>query len=206
MANKKQVLLNIALEHFANYGYERTSTNRLIQQAGISKGMIFHYFASKKQLYAAVLDSCLQRVVLFMARETPAPSSDLFERVISNSYAKVKFYVREPLTYRLLIDAFTGPVPEEVRDVIDERRQQIAQYTSVRFEGIDTSKLRSTVVPAQAFDLVANVANILSNRFIEEHRDQPDRGLEHLDKFVDSMKPYFRMIESGICQPEDGGL
>ncbi|MDF2714129.1 MAG: hypothetical protein K0R28_1054 [Paenibacillus sp.] len=58
--------------------------------------MLFHYFSNKKQLYANVLNSGLERIAAFMASETPKPPADLFDLVLSNSYAKVKFYVQEP--------------------------------------------------------------------------------------------------------------
>jgi AcrR family transcriptional regulator len=58
--------------------------------------LLFHYFSNKKQLYANVLNSGLERIAAFMASETPKPPADLFDLVLSNSYAKVKFYVQEP--------------------------------------------------------------------------------------------------------------
>ncbi|WP_145950380.1 TetR/AcrR family transcriptional regulator, partial [Paenibacillus sp. Y412MC10] len=41
---KKVRLLESALKEFSDKGYEQTSTNQIVKQAGLSKGMLFHFF------------------------------------------------------------------------------------------------------------------------------------------------------------------
>ena len=45
---KKQKIYQAALEEFVEHGYQNASTNRITQRAGISKGLLFHYFKNKK--------------------------------------------------------------------------------------------------------------------------------------------------------------
>lgn len=47
---KRQALLNIALERFISNGLNQTSVNDIIQNAGIAKGTFYHYFPSKEAL------------------------------------------------------------------------------------------------------------------------------------------------------------
>ncbi|MGK7378723.1 TetR/AcrR family transcriptional regulator [Planococcus sp. 1R117A] len=47
---KKQTILNAALQEFAENGYQQASTNRIVKNAGIGKGMLFYYLESKRQL------------------------------------------------------------------------------------------------------------------------------------------------------------
>ncbi|HZG56198.1 TetR/AcrR family transcriptional regulator [Paenibacillus sp.] len=190
--------MDFALEHFAAFGYEKASTNQIIRQAGISKGILFHYFTSKRQLYLTVLDRGLSRIGEFMSRETAAAPADLFDRIAAVACAKLRFYMKEPATYKLLVDAFSFPPLDEVKDELAERRRRMAEHASVRLEDIDCSKLRQDVDPAMAFDLVAGVANWLSTRFIERHREQPDGGLSRMEAFVDELNAHLRMLKTGI--------
>jgi TetR/AcrR family transcriptional regulator len=48
-------ILDAALEVFAAHGYEGASIHAIAQRAGVSKANVFHHFASKEQLYLAVL-------------------------------------------------------------------------------------------------------------------------------------------------------
>lgn len=50
-------ILDAALEVFAAHGYEGASIHAIAQRAGVSKANVFHHFASKEQLYLAVLRS-----------------------------------------------------------------------------------------------------------------------------------------------------
>lgn len=205
MEDKKQVILDIALEHFSKFGYEGSSTNQMVLQAGFSKGILFHYFSNKKQLYAKVLESALQRIADFVAIETREPSSDFFERILHNSYVKVKFFVQEPATYHLLVNSFFGTVPSELEEVISQYRSQFAKHSLASFNDMDASRLRPGVTPAIALDMITSISSILTSRFVEEHKKQPDHALHFLEEFVENMRPYLKIIELGIYQqPTEG--
>ncbi|MCR4586771.1 MAG: TetR/AcrR family transcriptional regulator [Lachnospiraceae bacterium] len=52
MKNEKQDrILNAGFKSFALYGYKNASTDEIIKDAGISKGLLFHYFESKVGFY-----------------------------------------------------------------------------------------------------------------------------------------------------------
>jgi len=48
---KKQRIINAALTEFAKKNYDDASTNNIVNAAQIGKGMLFHYFGNKKNLY-----------------------------------------------------------------------------------------------------------------------------------------------------------
>ncbi|MFZ7102435.1 MAG: TetR/AcrR family transcriptional regulator [Peptococcaceae bacterium] len=48
---KKERILNAAITEFADKKYEDASTNNIVTAAQIGKGMLFHYFGNKKNLY-----------------------------------------------------------------------------------------------------------------------------------------------------------
>ncbi|STY42091.1 HTH-type transcriptional repressor AcnR [Listeria booriae] len=55
MEDKRAKILDVAVEEFASHGYKAASTNRICEVAGVSKGLIFHYFGSKEKLYTAAV-------------------------------------------------------------------------------------------------------------------------------------------------------
>jgi AcrR family transcriptional regulator len=54
---RRAEILSEALRIFLARGYENTSLNDLIAEAGFSKGMFYHYFSSKEELLRALFDS-----------------------------------------------------------------------------------------------------------------------------------------------------
>jgi AcrR family transcriptional regulator len=53
---KKQLIMNTALELFANKGYENTSVKDITKAAGIAKGLLYNYFQSKEELLETILN------------------------------------------------------------------------------------------------------------------------------------------------------
>ena len=49
-------MINAALKLFAINGYKHASTDDIVKEAGISKGLLFHYFTNKMGLYSFLID------------------------------------------------------------------------------------------------------------------------------------------------------
>lgn len=58
----RQRLLEVACELFGTQGYEATSVETVLQVAGVSRGSLYHHFASKAALFAAVVELVETRV------------------------------------------------------------------------------------------------------------------------------------------------
>jgi AcrR family transcriptional regulator len=59
---KSVLIMDTALEHFANEGYYRTTINHIAQHAGISKGLMYNYFDSKEALLKAIIEKSVAEV------------------------------------------------------------------------------------------------------------------------------------------------
>src|SRR5580704_1281079 len=56
----REKILSAALELFANKGYDATSIDSIAKKAGISKGLIYNYFESKKSILLAIFDDAMK--------------------------------------------------------------------------------------------------------------------------------------------------
>lgn len=65
-------LLDAALELFSRHGYGDTNVADVARRAGVSKGLVYHYFDTKQQLLAAVMSRGAERVEAALARHDPA--------------------------------------------------------------------------------------------------------------------------------------
>jgi AcrR family transcriptional regulator len=52
---RRELIVGAAATVFAERGYDEVSTSELAQAAGISRGLLSHYFPSKRDLYLAVV-------------------------------------------------------------------------------------------------------------------------------------------------------
>src|SRR5919202_2800555 len=49
-------ILAVAVSLFSERGFRGTTTKEIAQAAGVSEAMVFRHFATKEELYAAILD------------------------------------------------------------------------------------------------------------------------------------------------------
>jgi len=52
---KRSLIMDVALEHFANKGFHATTINHIAIHAGMSKGLMYNYFSSKEELLSELI-------------------------------------------------------------------------------------------------------------------------------------------------------
>jgi AcrR family transcriptional regulator len=75
-ARKRAQIVAVAAVEFAARGTDGTSTARICRQAGVGSGTLFHYFATKQQLFYAVFEGDLPAVRELAARALGEPDPD----------------------------------------------------------------------------------------------------------------------------------
>ena len=53
---RREQILRVAVSLFSNHGFRGTTTKEIAHAAGVSEAMVFRHFATKEELYAAILD------------------------------------------------------------------------------------------------------------------------------------------------------
>src|SRR5690625_3471358 len=78
---RRDVILNAALKEFSMKGFDDASTNVIAKEAGISKGLMFHYINSKEDLFLFLYDYCTDRINKEYIDLMNFNEKDIFERL-----------------------------------------------------------------------------------------------------------------------------
>ena len=54
--NTKKKILDAAFNVFVSNGYKDTTMSHIVRESGLSKGAIYHYYSSKKDLFISLID------------------------------------------------------------------------------------------------------------------------------------------------------
>jgi AcrR family transcriptional regulator len=78
---RREEILAVAMEHFAEGGYHGTSTEAIAREAGISQPYLFRLFRTKRELFLAANDRACGKVIESFRRaaEGAAPGEELHE-------------------------------------------------------------------------------------------------------------------------------
>ena len=63
MEKRRANILEAAKQVFIRNGYERTTMKHVMEEAGVSRGGLYHYFSNKEDLYEAILEENLAHAV-----------------------------------------------------------------------------------------------------------------------------------------------
>ena len=119
---RRQGLLDAALEVFARRGFNGASIDEIAQAAGVSKALIYEHFPSKRDLHVSLLDRHIQEI--FERLAAAAATSDPGEvRLRAGVDAFLEFVETRRDAFQML---FRDAVEPEVARVIASVQQQAA--------------------------------------------------------------------------------
>jgi AcrR family transcriptional regulator len=150
-------LIAIATSLFASRGYEDTSIEAVLREAGVSRGSLYHHFAGKEALFEAVLDDVEVRVggaVVAAAGEAAGPVAAL--RAGFLAWIRI---AGDPVVQRiLLIDAPSVLGWERWRAM--EERHALGLIRATLQAVADGGSLRPDLVDVLAHVLLASVNEV----------------------------------------------
>ena len=146
---KQDRMINAALKIFAQNGYRHASTDDIVREAAISKGLLFHYFGSKLGTYTFVYDYSVRYMVLELKAAVSATETDPFEIWKQIEQAKLQALRRYPYMQQFLTRSMSEDVGEALLACEEMRTTLADTYESFRARmdfssltaGIDEDKL-----------------------------------------------------------------
>ena len=120
---KQDRMINAALKIFALNGYKHASTDDIVTEAGISKGLLFHYFGSKLGLYTFLYDYSVRFMKLELTRGVldATSSKDYFELRKQIEYAKMQVLKNYPYMQQFLERSKFENVKEALLAIEEQR-------------------------------------------------------------------------------------
>lgn len=121
----RRAILQAALDEFGALGYDGSSMEHICSSHSISKGMMYHYYASKDALFLACVSEVFQDLHRFLLEHLDGvltlPS---FEAVKSYFLLREHFFQARPREKRLFENAMLYP-PAHLAEQIRELRAPI---------------------------------------------------------------------------------
>jgi len=149
-------ILDAALDCFAERGFAATRLEDVAARAGVTKGTAYLYYASKEELFRAVVRAFVVPTIeqIEAAAEGPGPASERIGRVVAAWVEKV-YGGRVGALPKLMV-AEAGNFPELARFYVDEVvNRGLRLITGLLRRGIDRGEFRAVDVEAAALCVIA---------------------------------------------------
>ncbi|WP_082233154.1 TetR/AcrR family transcriptional regulator [Halobacillus massiliensis] len=151
---KRERILRAAFLEFAEKGYDQASTNAIVKNAGIGKGMLFYYFKNKKALYYYLMKYSLNVITEEYFQRIDITESDFIERFKQASQVKMETYLENPELFRFT-GTFLVQQEENLSEDLKKRLNDVQkQGFSIIYDNIDYSLFRKDIDVEKAFNLI----------------------------------------------------
>lgn len=191
---KRDAIINAALVEFALKGYDLASTNEIVKAAGISKGALFHYFSSKKDLFLFLCDYVFDLVKREFYEQIGHCGGDLIARYRRAAVLKANVYSRYPQLFDF-VKQLTRERSAAVAGELKEKLLRIAAYGYEHLlDHLDESLFRSDVPADKIRDLIIWAAEGYGNRMVEkmQNRNLMDIDMDELNSDFGEYLDVFR--------------
>ena len=128
---KQDRMINAAIKVFAMKGYEHASTDDIVKEAGISKGLLFHYFISKLGLYSFVYDYSVKYLMLELSTGVSKKETEYFSLLWQIKQAQHQVMHNYPYMIQFLNASKKEDVSEALLATEEKRSVLPNQYNQI---------------------------------------------------------------------------
>lgn len=185
-SEKQDKMINAALHLFADNGYKHASTDDIVREAGISKGLLFHYFINKEGLYSFLTDYSV-KYLLFEFDRSIGEETEFFAFWDKLEGAKVGVLRNYPYMYKF-IDKCTKETDPDIRAITDEALSRYNSTIASYQNKLTTPALRSGVTTSQLQALLRYTIDGLTAEHLSLKKLDPDALYTAISEYISLVK------------------
>lgn len=115
-------IMDSALQEFSERGYGASSVNTIASAQGMSKGIIYHYFRTKDDLFLACVEECYCRLTRDLEEKMREVKDDPGAQLETYFSARANFFVAHPIYQHIFCEAMMMPPPHLEKEILEKRK------------------------------------------------------------------------------------
>lgn len=204
---KRKVIVDAAIEEFAEYGLENASTNRIVANSGISKGSFYQYFEDKQDVFMYLLSVLEQeKLEYFKDKRPPSVNMDTFGYFRWMIKTGMEFNSAYPSLVQAISRVMFGEGMYYGNTFADIRERTLQGLRSMIKQAIERGEVDPSVDVDLAVMIMETWSNTISSYVLNEGMKQKDimkwvrsaRVQERIDKMLYVMEYGLRKTESAF--------
>ena len=198
---KRAKIRSVALREFAQHTFNESSTNRIVENAGIAKGSLFKYFHNKKDLYFYMFDYIFEEFAASLEGVIRNFKGDLFERTIKYAEFEFSWYLQNSENYMFVKKALEKENTEIIKE-LEERYAFIGDEVFYElFSDINAEKFKGE--KEKTLNILKWFLKGFNEEFIQELQTQ-DMINELKDEYLRRLVEYMEILKEGLNRGGDG--
>ncbi|WP_308526469.1 TetR/AcrR family transcriptional regulator [uncultured Oscillibacter sp.] len=189
--HSRREIYRAALEEFGTNGYDQVNMERICANHGISKGMMYHYYSSKDQLFLLCVERTFSDLKAYVEQHmAELDGQDALESIKGYFLLRERYFERNPWQKAVFEHAMLRP-PRSLADQIQQLRAPI-QETNREFMRrlVQRMPLRPGLEPDKVIRHLEGIGTFFQNAmayYCQGGKKGPDLHtmLEHAGEMLD---------------------
>ena len=186
---KQDKIINAAIHVFSENGYKRGSTDIIVKEALISKGLLFHYFGSKKNLYLFIYEYCARYMAMELS-QSMEEKMDLFDLFQQIEAAKVRALFHYPYMDHFLSRASEEKDPQ-VYEACRDTGKIIAECYEKIYAKADVAGIREGVSLEKLMKITRWSLKGYKEEMYKNAQTNPEAVLQGFQEYLDILRNNF---------------
>lgn len=184
---KQDRMINAALKVFAINGYKHASTDDVVKEAGISKGLLFHYFDNKLGAYQFAYDYSVRYMSLELSTFVPVKERDFFEIIKMTQSARLDAMKGYPYMQQFLARS-TYEDENEIRQYVSQKKGILEDAYQDVYRRINFNALPQGTDGRLLYQMINHAVDGLILQHFQEGSFQADVVLGEVMQYISVMK------------------
>ena len=147
----KQKIINSAIVEFGTNSYSEASLNTICKNGNISKGIIYHYFKDKDDLYLVCVAKCFDSLTTFLSSKK-ITFNNLEENIKKYLDMRQQFFNENPYFSNIFASALLQP-PKHLIGEIKNIKAELDELNINYYEQVlENANLKSNVCRGEAIE------------------------------------------------------
>lgn len=167
----RQKIIASSMLEFGDKSFSEASLNSISSKANLSKGIIYHYFKSKDDLFLVCIKECFDSLTDFLTQNVVVIGTSIELGLESYFTARIDFFCRNPLYFRLFCTVVKMPPAHLIDELAAIKSQFDALNISMLSRLLDNETLRMDLTKSEAVALFRDYQDFVNTRFQLETYD-----------------------------------
>lgn len=199
-SDKKEDILDVAEDLFAQFGFEAVSVRQLAKEAGINVAMVSYYFGSKEQLFKQVIERKLINTGNLIASST---NLDHWEKIYRIADGYIDGFFQNRKTTQIIYREINLNQRSDIAQMLSEHlKRNFENVSQIIHDGIDKGVFRKVDIELTVMTIIgvarmyAHSPSIACKIFKEKTESEM-----FSDKYRRRLKNHMKDIISSLLKP-----
>lgn len=199
-AQSRREILLASLEEFGTVGYTQATVDGICARRHISKGMMYHYFSGKDDLFLLCAADLFEKLSAFLDQlQPPDEQPSAFAGLTAYYQCREQFFAANPIYYKVFESAMLHPPTHleaqlrELRAPVWQRNRQMLQRAARRYP------LRDGLCPEQVQRYLESIDYAFQTILEQYDTDGQARSFEDMLRLTSEI---LDMLLFGVMQPQ----